>query len=90
MGITDKLITPHLLYNSLAQVKEARQLAYKQLFEGRLHEKMIELFNDSAEKGDVLGDQSYHRRIERLIGRVTIKGHHGGDRKSEIFKNQQL
>ena len=45
LGITDKLITPHLLYNSLAQVKEARQLAYKQLFEGRLHEKMIELFN---------------------------------------------
>jgi len=90
LGIFDKLITPHPLYNSLAPEKEARQLAYKQLFEGRLHVKMIELFNDSAEKGDVLGDEGFHRRIERLIGRVTIKGHHGGDRKSERFKNQQL
>ena len=65
-------------------------MAYKKLFEGRLHGKMIELFNDSAEKGDVLGDEGYHRRIERLTGRVTTKGHHGGDRKSERFKYQQL
>ena len=47
------------------------------------------MFNESAEKGNVLGDQEYHRKIERLIGRATIKGQHGGDRKSEIFKDQQ-
>ena len=90
MDIVDELITPHPQYNALTQVKEARQLAYKQLFEGRLHVKIIELLNDSAEKGDVLGDEGFHSRIERLIGRVTIKGRHGGDRKSERFKNQQL
>ena len=65
-------------------------MAYKQLFEGRLHGKMIELFNDSAKKGNVLGNEGYHRRIERLIGRLTAKGHHGGDRKSARFKNQHL
>ena len=44
---------------------------------------MIELFNESTEKDDVLGDNGYHERIESLISRVTAKGHHGGDRKSE-------
>jgi len=58
--------------------------AYKQLFECRLHVKTIELFNESAEKGNVMGDQGYHRKIEHLIGRVTIKGQHGGDRKSVV------
>jgi hypothetical protein len=36
-----------------------------------------------------VGDPGYHKRIEHLIGRVTLKGHHGGGRKSEIFKGQQ-
>jgi putative transposase len=90
LGNVGELITPHPLYNALAQVKEQRFVAYKQLFEGRLPIKMIELINNSAEKGDVLGDESYHNQIERIIGRVTIRGRHGGDRKSERFKNQQL
>ena len=78
------------LYDSIAPVKEARLEAYKQLFNDRLNVKTIELFNDSAEKGNVMGDQEYHRRVKRLIGRTTTKGQHGGDRKSEIFKGQQL
>ncbi len=90
LGIVDELITPHPLYHALAQVKEARFVAYKQLFESRLHLKIIELFNNSAEKGDVLGDEDYHNRIEHLISWMTMKGRHGGDRKSERFKNQQL
>lgn len=52
-------------------------MAYKQLFSGRLHVKMIELISDSAEKGD----EGYYDSIWRLIGRVTGKGHHGEDRK---------
>ena len=80
LGIIDELVTPHPIYKALAQENEARYLAYKQLFAGRLHVKMIELISDSVEKGDVLG---YHDRIGRLIGRVTAKAHHGGDRKSE-------
>ena len=76
LGIVDELITQHPSFNALAQEKEARFVAYKQLFEGRIHVKMIELFNNSAEKGDVLGDEGYHKRIERLIDRVTTRGHH--------------
>ena len=90
LGIVDELITPHPLYNALAQAKEARFLAHKQLFEGRLPVKVIALFNDSAEKGDVLGAEGYHDHIGHLIGRVTAKGQHGGDRKSKKFRNQQL
>ena len=74
----------------MAQVKEERIAAYNQLFEDGLHVKIIALFNDSAEKGDVLGDESYHQHIGRMIGRVTVKGHHEGDRKSEFFRYQQL
>ena len=40
-SIEDELITPHPLYNALALAKEARLVAYKQLFEGRLHEKTV-------------------------------------------------
>lgn len=90
LGIVDALITPHPLYKALAQVKEERTAAYNQLFEDRLHEKMITLFNDSVEKGDVLGGESFHQHIGRKIGRITVKGRHGGDRKSELFINQQL
>lgn len=91
LGVENELITLHSLYKRLAQVKEARQLAYKQLFSGRLNVKTIKLFNESAERGDVLGGKSYHNRIKSLIGRVTVKGRHGGDRKSEsFFDNQQL
>ncbi len=89
-GIVDELVTPHAQYNALAQIKEARLLAYKQLFKGRLHENVIKRFYDSAEKGNVVGDEQFCDRIERLIGRTPIKGHHGGDRKSESFRNQQL
>ena len=74
----------------MAQVKEERTTTYNQLFEDRLHVKMIALFNDSAEKGDVLGDERFHQYIGRMIGRVTVKGRYGGDRKSELFINQQL
>ena len=90
LGIVDELVTPHSLYEALAQEKEARQVAYKELFTGRLHAKMIELFDQSTEKGNVLGGKDFHQHIQRLTGRITIKGHHGGDRKSDKFKNQQL
>ena len=69
--------------------KRCAKLAYKQLFEGRLHVKRIELFNDRVEKGDVLGDGGY-LAYWRLIGGATIKGYHEGGRKSERFKYQQL
>jgi hypothetical protein len=49
---------------------------------------MIALFNNCAEKGNVLVDGAYHSLIERLIARSTITRSYGGDRKSEIFKNQ--
>jgi len=37
-------------FNALAQVKEVRYVAYKQLFADRLHVKMIELISDKFRK----------------------------------------
>ena len=60
LGIVDELVTPHSLFEALTLEKEARQVFYKRLFEGRLHAKMVELFNQSTEKGNVLGGKDFH------------------------------
>jgi len=66
--MADKLITPHPLYNALAQVEEVRRAVYKKFFDGRVPEKVIEEFNDSVEKDNVLGNEDFHVRIAKLIG----------------------
>jgi hypothetical protein len=40
----------------------------KKLFDGRVPEKVVEEFNDSLEKDNVLGNEDFHVRIAKLIG----------------------
>ena len=39
-------------------------------------------------RGEVYGSGGFHRKIRGLISRSTMLTSHGGDRKSEIYKNQ--
>jgi hypothetical protein len=68
LGLADKLITPHPLYNALAQVEEIWRAVCKKLFDGRVPEKVVEELNDGVEKDSVLGNEDFHVRIAKLTG----------------------
>jgi len=39
-------------------------------------------------RGEVYGSEVFHKNISQLLSGSTKLTSHGGDRKSEIFKNQ--
>jgi len=39
-------------------------------------------------RGEVFGSSAFHQEVGQLVSRVTKLTAHGGDRKSEDYKNQ--
>ena len=90
LGQSDKLITPHRLYQALGHDDRARKSAYQGLFLGRLKSSLVEGFQQSVERGEAFGAPEYHANMGKLLGRDTQLGQHGGDRKSDAFRKHEL
>lgn len=43
---------------------------------------------EATMRGEVFGSDGFHSKISQLISRSTKLTAHGGDRKSEMYKNQ--
>ena len=87
LGISDELVSEHLLYKRLAQETSLRCTRYSALFDelDSVHDDEI---TEATMRGVVYGKEKFHRKIGRLISRPTRVTSHGGDRKSEGFQNQ--
>jgi putative transposase len=86
VGRKISLITPHREYLSLGTTDNARQLAYRKLFKGQMTDKDIKDIRHSINTGWVLGSERFKKKIEHKLGRKRIG--HGGDRKSDFFRDQ--
>ena len=88
LGYTDSLITEHPLYKDLGTDKKQQCESYKEMFEQLHTTKQDSRITEATMRGEVLGSDGFHSKISMLISRSTKLTAHGGDRKSEIYKNQ--
>ena len=89
LGLPDKLVDPHQEYLSLGKEDAERRRAYLSLFENPLNEEVIKAIREGTEKGEVVGTERYQAEIARMTKRRVKKLAHGGDRKSEIYKENR-
>lgn len=89
LGIQDSLITPHKLYTELAETFTDRTKAYQRLFSELDLTKQNDFITTRTQNGEVLGSENFHSRVAKLLSRPTRLSTHGGDRKSERYKQNQ-
>ncbi|SFN09215.1 putative transposase [Formivibrio citricus] len=86
LGVSDPLLVPHTLYQSLGQSAEDRKTAYRALFNVLLDQKTLDEVRSSINKAWVLGDSRFKEKVAALLDRRVEPLQRGGDRKSEKFK----
>lgn len=85
LGKVDRCISPHDIYLTLGREDEARQEAYRGLFNTTIDAKELELIREATQQCTVIGNEKFQEEIAHALKRRVIKLGHGGDRKSEIF-----
>jgi len=88
LGKTDRLISEHQLYKALGNDSQQRCESYQKIFDRLDIAKQETLITEATLRGEVYGANSFHKKINRLIPRSTKLATHGGDRKSEAYRNQ--
>jgi len=86
LGRIDTLITPHHLYESLGDNIRQRSESYRALFSQHLAEGDITAIRIATEEGTVLGDDRFQADVESTLQRRLVRLAHGGDRKSQAFR----
>ena len=61
---------------------------YQKIFDKPISESQEQQITEATMRGEVYGTSEYHHKISQLISRTTKLTAHGGDRKSEGYKNQ--
>ena len=85
LGHSDKLVTPHILYQRLGITKTDRRLVYRQLFKNMVSDKTINEIREATNKAWVLGSELFKNSIEKQLARRATPISRGGDRKSEDY-----
>ena len=88
LGKADRLISEHSLYKALGDGSQPRYKSYQKIFDRLVILKEENLITEATLRGEVYGTNGFHQKISQLISRSTKLATHGGDRKSEIFKDQ--
>ena len=83
------LITPHDVYMHLGDRPEQRQHVYRSLFDRRLEEDAIKSIRDATNAGGVVGNERFKDEIEVTLQRRVDRYPHGGDRRSETFRERR-
>lgn len=84
-GEVSQNITPHRLYLKLAKTAEARQKAYRSLFQSQLSDQLLDNIRESTNKAWVLGSHRFKQQIEKKLNRRAVPLSRGGDRRSEKY-----
>lgn len=88
-GPTEPVITPHPLYLALGATQPARARVYRALFERHLDTNDIQNIREATETGTVLGNDRFREAVESALRRRIDRQSHGGDRKSEAFRERR-
>lgn len=88
LGKDIPLLTPHELYTQLGKTNNARQAAYRQLFNIYIAEQDLTVIREATNKGWVLGDDEFKTRLSIKTGRRCSSMGRGGDRKSTEYQRQ--
>jgi len=67
----------------------ARGRAYRALFDRHLDSQAVRAIREATEAGAVLGNNRFKEEIEAVLNRRVVRLPHGGDRKSETFRERQ-
>lgn len=90
LGQPNDLVTPYIEYLQLGKTDEARQAAYRELFEQHIPEPSVAEIRKATNKDWVLGGDRFKQLIQRQTERRVEPRPKGGDRKSEQFKINRL
>jgi len=88
LGQEDSLISEHALYKALGADSRQRYKSYQKLFDTLDLTAQEHLITEATMRGDVYGTNDFHEKIRRLVSRATRLTTHGGDRKSEAYRDQ--
>jgi putative transposase len=77
LGKVSKLLSPHLLYQSLGKTNDERYSAYRELFRYQVDGKLLEDIRNAANKGLVLGSEKFVEEVEALTGKQLKEGKRG-------------
>ncbi len=88
LGEKNSLITEHPLYQDLGKSTELRAKNYQKIFNTLNNSDQEQQITEATMRGEVFGSSGFHHKIRQLISRTTRLTTHGGDRKSESYRNQ--
>ena len=87
-GLADALVSPHPLYEQLGDNPASRRAAYRALFSNHVDARELDAIRGATETGAVLGNDRFRSEIESALHRRVDRQPHGGDRKSERFRER--
>lgn len=86
LGRKDNVISPHQLYQSLGATTSQRRKTYRELFRVHLDADALQLIRESTQQNTIIGNCRFQEEIQAMLKRRVMKHNHGGDRKSESFR----
>ncbi len=69
LGADNAVIQAHELYLALGNTPEARQVAYRELFEVKADDNELDIIRASLSSGTPLGNECFKKQIETMVGR---------------------
>jgi putative transposase len=88
LGEKNSLITEHKRYQDLGKSSMLRAESYQKIFGALNTVEQERQITEATMRGEVYGSSGFHHEISQLISRATKLTRHGGDRKSENYRNQ--
>ena len=70
-GACDALLTPHALFNALAEDETARRAAYRELFEECIAPDLLDQIRANTNRGWAFGSETFLCRVEAALGRAA-------------------
>ena len=86
MGKADPMLSTHALYQALGTGPAERQRAYRGLFKEILAENDLLALRKATNNCTLLGDDTFQAEIAAMLARRVKQYSHGGDRRSEHYK----
>lgn len=84
------VLSPHPIYLALGDTPENRAQAYGTLFDRDIELQAIQAIRMATESGVVLGNDRFREQIQSTLRRRVDRQSHGGDRKSEVFRERTM
>jgi len=88
-GRANVLIEPHPLYQALGGNSEQRAEAYRDLFSQHVNEDDLAAIRTATEDGAILSNDRFRADIGKILKRRVTRLAHGGDRKSQTFRERR-